>query len=108
MIDNEEESGGDCRPDSSRSIRRTRQQGFMKRNERRHLKENELQTFARDTRERLESKRREVTATVAIVAVLGVLAVAYFGWREHTQTRSAVLLADAVAVKDARIGPPGT
>src|SRR4029079_9265157 len=42
------------------------------------------------------------------VAVIGVLAVAYFGWREHVQTKAAAMLAEAAAVKDARIGPPGT
>jgi TolA-binding protein len=79
----------------------------MKRTERRHLKENELQTFARDARDRFESKRRETMAVVVIVAVVGVAAVGYFGWRERVQTKAAALLADAVAVKDARIGPPG-
>jgi predicted negative regulator of RcsB-dependent stress response len=79
----------------------------MKRTERRHLKENELQTLARDARDRFESKRRETMAVVVIVAVVGVAAVGYFGWRERVQTKAAALLADAVAVKDARIGPPG-
>jgi TolA-binding protein len=80
----------------------------MKRTERRHLKENELQTFAREARERFESKRRETLALAVVVAVVGVVAVAYFGWREHVQTRAAAMLADAAAVKDARIAPPGT
>ena len=80
----------------------------MKRTERRHLKENELQTFARDARERFESKRRESLAIVAVVVVVGIAAVAYFGWRERVQTRAATMLADAAAVKEAQIGPPGT
>lgn len=79
----------------------------MKRTERRHLKENELQTFARDARERFEAKRRESLAIVAVVVVVGIAAVAYFGWRERVQTRAAAMLADAAAVKEARIGPPG-
>src|SRR4051812_26310205 len=81
---------------------------FMKRTERRHLKENELQTFARDARERFEAKRRETMAIVAIAGVIAVLAVGYFAWREHVQTRAAAMLAEASAVKEARIGPPGT
>jgi TolA-binding protein len=80
----------------------------MKRTERRHLKENELQTLAREARERLESRGRETVAVVVIVAVIGVAAVGYFAWHERVQTRAAAMLADAVAVKDARIGPPGT
>jgi TolA-binding protein len=80
----------------------------MKRTERRHLKENELQTLAREARERLESKGRETLAVVVILAVIGVAAVVYFAWHERVQTRAAAMLAAAVAVKDARIGPPGT
>ncbi len=80
----------------------------MKRTERRHLKENELQTLAREARERLESKGRETLAVVVILAVIGVAAVAYFAWHERVQTRAAAMLAAAVAVKEARIGPPGT
>jgi len=81
---------------------------IMKRTERRHLKENELQTLARDARDRIEGRRREVTAGLAVAAVVAVAAIGYFAWREHVQTRAASLLADAVAVRDARIGPPGT
>jgi TolA-binding protein len=80
----------------------------MKRAERHHLKENELQTLARETRLRLEERRRETTWTIAAVAVIAVAAIAYFAWHERVQTNAARLLADAVAVKDARIGPPGT
>src|SRR6266508_2940380 len=80
----------------------------MKRTERHHLKENELQTLARDARERFEAKRRETTAISGIVAVVGAIAVGYLAWRERVQTKAAILLAEATAVKDARIGPPGT
>ena len=78
----------------------------MKRTERKHLKENELQTFAREARERLEGRRRETTAIVAVVAVLGVIAIGYFLWRDRVQTRAHALLADAMAVQTARVGPP--
>jgi|SRR5262245_4694681 len=78
----------------------------MKRTERRHLKENELQTFARETRERFEGRQRETTAIVAVVGVLAVLAIGYFVWRDRVQTRAHALLADATAVQTARVGPP--
>src|SRR6266511_2719820 len=80
----------------------------MKRAERRHLKENELQTLAREARQRIEERGRETTWIIAAVALIAVAAVAYFAWHERVQTNAARLLADAVAVKDARIGPPGT
>ena len=79
----------------------------MKRTERRHLKENELQTLAREARDQFDAKRRETIAVVAVVAVVVAAAVGYFAWRERVHTKAAAMLADAVTVKDARIGPPG-
>lgn len=78
----------------------------MKRTERHHLKENELQNIARQARDTFESRKRETTAIVAIVAVLGVLAIGYFAWRSRVETRAYKLLAEATIVQDARVGPP--
>jgi predicted Zn-dependent protease len=78
----------------------------MKRTERRHLKENELQAFARQARETLEARRRETAAILAILVVAGVAALGYYGWHERKQSKAHALLADALAVRDARIGPP--
>ena len=80
----------------------------MKRAERHHLKENELQTLARNLREQLETRRNQTTAGLILVAVVATLGIGYFAWRERVQGKASTLLADAVAVKDARIGPPGT
>jgi TolA-binding protein len=79
----------------------------MKRTERHHLKENELRTFAMQARETLGERRRETTGLFALIAVVVVVAVAYFGWREHVQTQAQVLLAEAMTVQDAHVGPPG-
>jgi len=78
----------------------------MKRTERKHLKEHELQKFAREARGRFEERKRESTALITVVVVLGVIAIGYFVWRERVQTRAHALLADAVAVQTARVGPP--
>ena len=80
----------------------------MKRAERHHLKENELQTLARNMRERLETRRNETTAGLILVVIVATIGIGYFAWRERVQGKASMLLADAVAVKDARIGPPGT
>jgi TolA-binding protein len=80
----------------------------MKRAERHHLKENELHTLARDVRDQFEGRQREAMLGLAAVGVVVILAIAFFAWRERQQTQAATLLAGAVAVKDARIGPPGT
>src|SRR5712691_8424882 len=78
----------------------------MKRTERHHLKQNELQIFARQARDTIEARRRETTVIVVLAAVVGALAVGYFGWREHVQSVAHGLLAQAMIVQDARIGPP--
>jgi TolA-binding protein len=78
----------------------------MKRVERHHLKENELQTFARQARGAYEERKRETTVIVAVAVVIGAVAIGYFGWRESVQSKAHALLADAVVVMDAPISPP--
>src|SRR5262245_59265795 len=78
----------------------------MKRAERHHLKENELQNLARQARDVYQAKKRETTTTVIVVAAVAVVAIGYVAWRENVQSRAAALLADALATQDARIGPP--
>jgi TolA-binding protein len=78
----------------------------MKSTERKHLKENELRTFARQAGHTVSERRGETTVIIAIAAVVGALALGYFGWHEHVQTKAHALLADAMGVQDARVGPP--
>jgi len=78
----------------------------MKRTERRHLKENELQIFARQTRELFEDRRREVTIGIGILGVIAVVGIGYYAWRERVQAKAHTILAEALAVRDARVGPP--
>jgi TolA-binding protein len=78
----------------------------MKRTERQHLKENELRSFALQARDTLDSRRRETTAIVVFAVVVGAVAIGFFGWREHVQGKAHALLAQAMAVQDARVGPP--
>ena len=78
----------------------------MKRTERHHLKENELRNLARQAGHTVSERRKETTGLVAIIVVVGALALGYVGWREHVQTKAHGLLAEAMAVQDARVGPP--
>jgi len=78
----------------------------MKTKERHHLKENELGKLARQARETVETRRSESMMLIAVVAVVGVLAIGYFAWRDRVQNKAHGLLAQAMAVQDARIGPP--
>ena len=77
----------------------------MKRTERHHLKENEIQILARQVRQTLELRRREVTAATIIAAVLAAAAAGYFAWRHRVEGKAHALLADALAVQEARIIP---
>jgi TolA-binding protein len=78
----------------------------MKRTERHHLKENELRTFARHAAETMEARGRESTMIIAAVVVVAAVAIGYFAWRERVQGKARALLAEAMTVAEARIGPP--
>jgi predicted negative regulator of RcsB-dependent stress response len=78
----------------------------MKRTERRHLKDNELASLAATARQTLEEHRGQLTALLVAVVVIGAAAVGYFAWRGSVQGRAHALLADAIAVEEARVGPP--
>ena len=78
----------------------------MKTKERHHLKENELRNFAVQAGHTMSERRKETTTLIVGAVIVGALAAAYFGWREHVQTKAHGLLAQAMAVQDARVGPP--
>src|ERR1700676_884811 len=78
----------------------------MKRTERHRLKDNELVSLAANAREVLEERRGQLTAVLVGVVVIGAAAVGYFAWRGSVQGRAHALLADAIAVEEARVGPP--
>ena len=78
----------------------------MKTKERHHLKENELGKLTRQARETMETRRSETTVIAAVIVVVAALALGYFGWRQRVQTKAHGLLAEAMAVQDARVGPP--
>ncbi len=83
-------------------------EGRMKRTERHHLKQDELTAQFLHAREMIDARRREVTAALVAIVVIGAVLLGYFGWRERTNSRAHALLADAMAVQDARVGPPTT
>ena len=78
----------------------------MKRTERQHLKENELESLARQARQLVDERRRETTALAVAIGVVAVFGIAYFAWHEHVNARAHELLAQAVTVQQARVGPP--
>ena len=78
----------------------------MKRAERHHLKENEFASLALSVKEAFVTRRVQSIGTlVAVVAVLGAL-VGYVAWRGRIQARADTLLAEALSLEEARVGPP--
>jgi tetratricopeptide (TPR) repeat protein len=78
----------------------------MKRNERRHLKDNELAHFANVARTTVEERKNQVTSVVVAVVVILAVAIGYMAWRGRVQGRAGTLLAEAMAVQDTRVGAP--
>jgi TolA-binding protein len=80
----------------------------MKRAERHHLKENELQRLALTARHMYMERKRETTAVLVGVVALAAVAGGFFLWSGRLQSRAHSLLAEAIVVQDARVSPPGT
>ncbi|HWF83595.1 MAG TPA: tetratricopeptide repeat protein [Vicinamibacterales bacterium] len=78
----------------------------MKRTERHHLKENELERIALQARETVEARRREIIAAAVVLAVVGAAAIGYFVWHDRVESKAHALLAEALAVQEVRVGPP--
>jgi tetratricopeptide (TPR) repeat protein len=78
----------------------------MKRAERHHLKENDLQVLARQAREAVEGRGREATAIITAMVVVGAIALGYVAWRDRVQSRADAMLAEAMAVGETRVGAP--
>ena len=78
----------------------------MKRTERHHLKENEVRLITRQVRALMADRKRETTAILIGLAVVGAIALSYYTWREHVQSRAHEMLAAAISVQAARVAPP--
>ena len=78
----------------------------MKRTERRHLKDNELERWAANVAEMIEERKRELTTAVVAVLVIGGAVLGYLLYHNHVQAAAHAALADAIAVEEAPVGPP--
>jgi TolA-binding protein len=78
----------------------------MKRTERRHLKKNEVRTLTMQVIDAFTTRRRELTTGILVVAVIGLGAASWWAWHQRTQDKAHALLAAAMVVQEARVGPP--
>lgn len=77
----------------------------MKRTERHHLKENEIGRLTRLAREFVEARRRKTAGLLVILLIGGGGMLAYYLWHAHARASAYALLAQAVAVQEAMVGP---
>jgi TolA-binding protein len=78
----------------------------MKRTERHHLKDNELAQLAVGARDLVQERRGPILSVlVAVILVIAVVG-GYFAWRNRVDTRAHTELAQALAIEEARVGPP--
>jgi TolA-binding protein len=78
----------------------------MKRTERHHLKENELDRLARQARETVGMRKRETTVAIAAIVIVGAAVLGYVAWRDRINSRAEAMLADALATTEIRVGAP--
>ena len=79
----------------------------MKRQERHHLKENELVHSIEATRDFVETRKREIGMSVVAVVVIVAIAIGALVYRRSSQSRGSELLAEAMVALNARVVPAG-
>jgi TolA-binding protein len=78
----------------------------MKSTERHHLKDNELAHLTANARDMVQARSGPILGVVVAVVVVAVGVGAYVGWKGRVEARAHTQLAAALAVEDARVGPP--
>jgi TolA-binding protein len=78
----------------------------MKRAERRHLKENELSQLAASALDVVEAGGKQLIGIIVAVVLVLIIGAGYFLWKGQAEGRADAMLADAMSVEDARVGPP--
>jgi len=78
----------------------------MKRTERHHLKDNELARVAASARQLAEEQRRPLAIGGVVLVVILAAVIGYITWSGRVSARADSLLAEALIVDGARVGPP--
>jgi TolA-binding protein len=80
----------------------------MKRAERHHLKQNELERLTIQARKALSERTPATTGILVALLVVAVAGIGYFAWRGHVQSRAHGLLAEAIGTQEAPITTLGS
>jgi TolA-binding protein len=78
----------------------------MKSTERHHLKQNEFARVAIQARDAVQARQRQISLLLIVIIVVSAAALGYYVWRSRVQGQAAERFAEAIAVEQARIGPP--
>jgi TolA-binding protein len=80
----------------------------MKRAERHHLKQNELERLTMQARKAISERTPAATGVLVALLVVAVAGAGYYAWRAHVQSRAHALLAEAIATQEAPITTLGS
>jgi TolA-binding protein len=78
----------------------------MKKTQRQHLRENELAHMAASARDTYQQRKGQIIPMLIAIVVIAVAVGGFFAWRSRGEARAHTMLADAMVVDEARVGPP--
>jgi predicted negative regulator of RcsB-dependent stress response len=78
----------------------------MKSSERHHLKDNELAQFTAAASGLVQERGKPILGIVVGVVVVIAAVAGYVGWKNRVEGQAHTKLAAALAIEDARVGPP--
>jgi tetratricopeptide (TPR) repeat protein len=78
----------------------------MKTTQRHHLKDNELANALGHAQGWADRNSRTLLMTLIAIVVVGGGVLAYSAWRNSTDTRARVMLAEGMVIEEARVAPP--
>jgi tetratricopeptide (TPR) repeat protein len=79
----------------------------MKYKERQHLKDNELAIALNQVQGWANTNSGTITTVIAVVALVVVAALGFMAYRNNSDNKARVALAEAMVIEEARVMPPG-
>jgi tetratricopeptide (TPR) repeat protein len=79
----------------------------LKRHERHHLKDNELSMALNQAQSWAQKNSSTLTTGAAAIAIVAVAVLGYMAYRNSSDNKARVALAEAMVIEEARVMPPG-